>query len=585
MSNQTQKMTVTDRRIKRVRSPGQSFMQGTIILSVGVLIVKLLGALYKIPLTNMIGELGMSYFNTAYQLYLPIYTLASAGFPSAVARLVSEYTARGENGTARAVYRSALPFFICSGALGSLLMIFGAKNYATAVGSTGATQSIYLLAPTVLLCCIMSALRGYYNGLRHMTPTAVSQILEAVGRLIFGLCGAYAVLHLSQNEYFSHGTVFGHPVSSAEAALQITLPYAVAAAIFGVTIGAFLGLMYLLLYDLCKTSRTLRSASGSQKISTRKIAAIALPVCAGALIINLGSVMDAILLQTRLSVLSAQTLRQQYLVDMPHDLQDHELPAFLYGCFSMAQNIAALVPTFAQAIGTSALSNVATAAATQKPGALHTAISEVLRLTALLAFPAGFGMSFLARPLLGLLYGARPLGAQIASDSLVLLGVASVFMTFSVPICSMLQAIGRETVTVKLLLIGFAVKFAANYFLIPIACLNMLGACIGTILCYATITIFGLYYLQKYGKCRLQLAVCMGRTLAAAILCVCCACIVYDVMQMYVGTAATVFAVIAAVVSYVFTVLFLRVLQRSDVEAWPFGKKIADLLEKRNWIR
>jgi stage V sporulation protein B len=108
------------------------------ILSAGVLLVKILGAVYKIPLTNMIGEVGMGYFNTAYQLYLPVYTLATAGFPVAVARMVSEYTARNDPAAARGVFRKARRFFLCSGLLGTLLMAAGAMPYARFTGSPGA---------------------------------------------------------------------------------------------------------------------------------------------------------------------------------------------------------------------------------------------------------------------------------------------------------------------------------------------------------------------------------------------------------------------------------------------------------------
>ncbi|MBQ9082302.1 MAG: oligosaccharide flippase family protein, partial [Clostridia bacterium] len=176
------------------KTGGAHFLQGAAVLSAGVLLVKLLGAIYKIPLTNMIGEVGMGYFNAAYQLYLPIYTLATAGFPVAVSRMVSEYTARGDPMGARAVFRQARRFFLCSGLLGTTCMAAGAVAYARYTGSPGAVWSIWALSPTVLLCCLMAPHRGYRSGLRQMEPTAVSQVIEATVRLFVGLGAAYAVI-------------------------------------------------------------------------------------------------------------------------------------------------------------------------------------------------------------------------------------------------------------------------------------------------------------------------------------------------------------------------------------------------------
>lgn len=572
----------------RTSTQQHSFVQGALILSIGVILVKLLGAIYKIPLTNMIGELGMGYFNTAYQLYLPIYTIATAGFPVAISRLVSEYVTRGDWLSAREVYRKSNLFFWISGSIGTLLMVVGAQTYATFVGSPGAVWSIRVLAPTVFVCCIMSSLRGYYAGNRNMTPTAVSQVTEAVGRLVLGLLGAWIVLKKGQEQYQANGTVWGNPVSTETEALQLMLPYASAAAILGVTVGAVAGLLVLYWYDfrLRKRFTFPSKKTGSSQVRTAQIAAIALPICAGAMIVNLGAIMDATMLQNRLTHVGIRALRLVYGMLIPIELNDREVIPFLYGSFTMAQNLSALVPTIAQAIASSALPSVAAASVSGNRKQLRTAVEDVLRITALLAFPAGIGLCVMAPPILNLLYASRPLGASIAVKPLMLLAVSSVFMTLSVPVNSMLQAIGRERLPLKLMAVGFIVKLGADLFLISIPELNMTGACIGTLLCYMIVLIFGLFFLRRACPEPPNIGKCLLPSFFAATVCGGSAFLLYQLLRSRIEEKwATILSLATAIVVYVIAVILGKILHYTDVAVLPGGKKIAEYLEKHGWIR
>lgn len=562
--------------------PAQSFLHGAAILTAGAMLVKILGAIYKIPLTNMIGEQGMGYFNTAYQLYLPIYTVASAGFPAAIARLVAERAARNDFAGARLVYRRSLPFFWISGAVGMALMIAGAPAYAAFVGSPDAAWSIRVLAPTVLVCCVMSALRGYYSGIRNMTPVALSQVLEAAGRLFIGLSAAYGALTRCRAEYLRSGTVLGQTVSSEAEALRRAIPVASAGAILGVTVGALLGWIALLCCDRSAPSSGTSAAGAAPTM--RRIAALALPVCAGALVLNIGAMLDAVLLQRRLAAIPESVLRA--LFPGRFNGQDGAISTFLYGSYTMAQNLAVLVPTLAQSIAASALPTVAAAAAGGRPGALRDAVESVLRLTALAAFPAGFGLCALAGPILRLLYAARPNGAAIAAPPLMLLSLASIFMTFSAPVNSILQALGRERVPVRLLGAGCAIKLAVSWFLIVLPQYNLLGAAIGTLSCYAFAASVGLLCVRRSCPERPRILHCLLRPMAAGLLCAAAGAAAERLLRLHCGDSlATVAAILIAAAVYVWSVLLGRVLLRSDVESLPNGKKIANFLAKHHCLR
>lgn len=156
-------------------------------------LVKVLGAVFKIPLQNNISGLAVGYFNTAYDLYLPIYSVALAGMPVAVCRMVASHMEQKQYADARQVLLVAKKVFWAIGIVGTLVVWAVARPYLSYVGeSLGTLPSLIVIAPCVLFCCIMSTYRGYYEGMSNMTPTAISQVIEAlVGKVILGLGCAF----------------------------------------------------------------------------------------------------------------------------------------------------------------------------------------------------------------------------------------------------------------------------------------------------------------------------------------------------------------------------------------------------------
>ena len=226
----------------------QSFLRGALVLTGGMAVVKVMGALFKVPLTYAIGEYGMGLFNVAYHFFAPVFSLATAGFPIAVSRLVSESSSRGRWNDARQVKRVAMPLFLAIGAGGMVLMLLLAPLYCRWVsGAAYALAPMLALAPAVPLACLTSVYRGYYEGLGNMVPTAFSQVLEAAIKLGLGLAAAGAVTALCQREYASQGTVLGLTPSGEDQALFLSLSMGAAAAVLGVTAGSLVSLAYLAL--------------------------------------------------------------------------------------------------------------------------------------------------------------------------------------------------------------------------------------------------------------------------------------------------------------------------------------------------
>ena len=217
------------------RGKRHGFLHGALVLTAGMAVVKVLGALFKVPLTYAIGEYGIGLFNLAYHFYGPVFTLATAGFPLAVAQLVSESSSLGRWNDARQVKQVAMPLFLGVGALGLGAMACLAPLYCRWVtGAAYALAPMLALAPAVLLACAASVYRGYYEGLGNMVPTAFSQVLEAAVKLALGLAAAWWAVSFFQGEYAAQGTVLGLVLDSQEQALFFTLSLGAAAALLGV---------------------------------------------------------------------------------------------------------------------------------------------------------------------------------------------------------------------------------------------------------------------------------------------------------------------------------------------------------------
>ena len=200
----------------------QTFLHGTALLAMATVIVKVIGALYKIPLNAIIGVQGFSYFKTAYDIYTVLLMISTAGLPVAMSRMISQSNALGHYNQVRQVYRTARTIFLSLGIAGSLLMTVFCRQLANFLNQPDAWAAIGALGPSVLLICIMSTYRGFFQGHGNMIPTSISQVLEAVIKLLVGMGLALVLLRMTQK-----------------------VPLAAAGAIFGVTASCLVSALYL----------------------------------------------------------------------------------------------------------------------------------------------------------------------------------------------------------------------------------------------------------------------------------------------------------------------------------------------------
>ena len=346
----------------------QSFAVGAFIMAIGMLVVKVAGAAFKVPLAYILGGVGTGYFNNAYSLYNPIYVLATAGLPIAISRMVAGDMTRKRYKDVRMIHKISVPLFFDLGLLGCVVMIAGSFLYVRFTNSPGSLYSMFMLAPTVFFSCLISIYKGYFEGLRNMIPTAVSEIVEAVSKVFFGLGLAWLAGEYGMQEYYAKGTVYGRVCESVVAARNATLPFASAGAVLGITLGSIMGFLYIFIkYKTAGDGITKEEFEDSEEPRSKKalvkmLLDIAIPIALGAIIMNLASAIDAMLVQRRLYDIM-QSVPKRLLDDynglIPEQVvKEGKTHIFLAGCFGYMNTVTMLLYTITQGLGISALPNV-----------------------------------------------------------------------------------------------------------------------------------------------------------------------------------------------------------------------------------
>lgn len=583
--------------LKSESSKQQSFLQGSAILVVATMLTKVIGAIYRIPLGELLGSTGMGYYSTAYDLYVPMYSIAMAGLPIAISRLVSEHVAAGRYRHVKKTLNVAKAAFFITGGLGFVLMlvlaflltgssinVFG-HTFSFEVFNRGTLPGVLCIAPCLIFCCIMSAYRGYYEGLRNMTPTAISQVLEALGKLVFGYGLSFVILKTSGN-----------------------YSYAAAGALLGITLGTVVAALYLeLKYRLTGkntfTEEQLNSAEDpySSKKTAKILIAVAIPIVLGSLVNNVSSLIDVAMVQSQLAraiekspeyfyntysaLISSETA--DAVKNGQTFLWEKDLPNALYGVHrGFAFSIYNLVPSLTSVLGVSAIPVLASAWTKRDREDIKSNVNTMIRTTALVAVPAGFGIIAMSGQILDLLYSNENIIA-IATINLRILGICAIFAGLNGPLTNMLQAIGRQGVPLRNIAVGAVLKIVINFILVGTPEINIIGVPIGTVVCYAYICIANFICFVKYSGVVPNLLLAVGKPLICGAICGFSAfgCNFLLALIGITGSFATLVSIAFAALVYVVMLFLLRAITKNDIISMPKGKKLLKVLEKFGLMR
>ncbi|MBQ4101458.1 MAG: polysaccharide biosynthesis protein [Oscillospiraceae bacterium] len=573
------------------------------LLSLAVAIVKVIGMIYKIPITGMLTGQGMGYYNTAYNIYNVIFSLSTAGLPIAVAKLVAENVAKGRYQDAKKIFRLSATIFSLTGVIGFFVTFFGAKAFAGFMNNPSAHLAVAAISPAILFGCLMSAYRGYYQGLNDMKPTAFSEIIEALIKLLCGLGFAYFTFRIADSQYLSSGTVFGVAASNAAAATKLAMPYAAAASILGVSLSTAGGFLFLFLRHKLKGDGITKSdlaqspAPQTSGVLVRRLLALAIPICLGAMMTNLTTLIDNMSIMNRLVFVlgkDAETLVALCRADvlsangilLPSDLSaldiatKQEIANYLYGSFGYSSSLFALVPAITSCLGVGVLPTVTACWTLKDYEGVRKNTDTMLRICSLIAMPCGIGLSMLSTPVLQLLYGAKP-EVSVAAPVLAVTAIGAIFASISGPIYSVMQGLGRPDIPVYIMAGGGIIKICVNFILVGIPSLNIRGAAWGTFSCYLFILIASLIALHKLTHLTPDFLGIFIKPGISALLCGITALLAFELLSSFSTSRLVVLVAVGlGAIVYLLSLGLLRALKKTDILAMPMGEKIAKILAK-----
>lgn len=583
----------------------RSFMKGAMVMSMSMIIVKLIGMVYKVLLGGMVSSVGYGIFTLAYSLYDPLFMLATGGFPIAISRLVSKSVAENRFRDVKKLHKITIPLFIITGTICFAAMVLLSGWYSSIVRNANVQFAVCALAPTILFGCLMSIYRGYFEGMRNMMPTAVSEVIEAGGKLLIGLTAAFIVSQTATNEYNTSGTVFGTYYENYSQAYTAIDTWTICAALLGIVAGALFGFIFLMLrYKLkgCDVTRRqlyYSEPARSGKSITWDLVRTAIPIGLNSLVLSISSTIDSTLIQMRISDLSqysaerlVNSFKQVGGYDYSAMAQQHiaaaDFATFLTGSYGYALTLMMLVTALTQAFGSSALPSLTSAWTRGNKDEIKSNINMILKLTLCVALPAGLALSVFSKPLIFMLYGRGDVfGADVGAGILQILGISVIFIATSTPVCSMLQAVGRVDLPLKLMSIAMIIKIGLNYTLVGIPEINIQGAAVGSLVAYLFVVVVGLYFLCKETKIIPDFLNVFIKPLIAAVGCIFVGRFIYNLLEENILPyyVAMIIVVVLVVIFYVLALTLLRAVTKSEITAIPKGEKIAKLLEKMHVLR
>ncbi len=529
--------------------------KGAFLLLVANFFVKIIGILYKVPLTNMVGTYCMGFFNQAFEVQQVFLAFSTAGLPVALSKMVSESNSLGRFRETRKIFRVVLTTFAIVGLVGSLLMFFGSGIFAAMIETPLAKYSLMALAPAMFFLSLTAAIRGFFQGHNRMEPTAVTQVIEAVVKVALGIGLAYLFMQNGLGaEYVSAGAILGTTFSTLTATLLMASlfiffakrlePYKTVHAT-GVEID-----------DTCRTTgQILKYAIG-----------IIVPITIGSVVVNLTSFLDLFLIMRRLGDIGLSS----------------ETATSIYGAYkSCAQTLFNLPPSIITSVNLSFIPAASAAFIRRDRKNLNRICSKAVKLVMIFAVPCSIGLMVFAKPILTLFYPSIPNDVALATPLLRILGFASLWVSISSILTALLQAVGKMKLPLVSMAAGGAVKLVINYILVGIPAIGITGAPVGTALCYVVMAAMNIWFLRKYSGVQPNLLRSIVKPLMAAVAMGGAGYLLYWLLEKAVGTnVSIIISLIFCVCIYFVVLLLIGGITPSDVAGLPGGKKLSAIVAK-----
>lgn len=522
-----------------------SFLKGALILGVAGVAVKILGAFFRIPLGNFIGSEGMGYYQAAYPIYTLFLTLATAGFPTALAKLVAEKIAIDDHRGANKIFKVSYTVLFITGFVSFCIFLFGSQFIVNNImHNPNAYYAMVAISPSLLFVPVMAAYRGYFQGRREMKYIAGSQLLEQFFRVIVGLILAYVLMK-------KLGPKFG-----------------AAGAIAGATIGALVSIAFLAIQYFKNKKRLLNESSKqyneeSVKEILKKLLVVAIPITIGASVMPLVNMVDNVVVIRQLEVAGFT------------NAEANKLFGQLTG---MALSIVNMPTIITLSMEMSLVPAISELKALNQMEKVKTEILTAIKVTLYILLPAAVGLAVLSTPIMNLLYPAEPTSL---GKIMLALTPCVLFLGLMQTLNGTLQGIGKPMVPVTALLIGMVFKIVLTYTLTAMPGINIYGAAIGTICAYFVAVIFELWYIRKYVGVRFPIKELLLKPLSMVIIMG----VVVKVSYIFLvgiigGKISTIVSIGIGALVYLISVFALGGITKEEIIKLPKGEKIYKLLNK-----
>lgn len=504
----------------------QGFIKGSAILLAMVLITKILGLLYKIPLTNLLGGTGMGYFASAFSVFTPIFAIVVSGIPSTMARLTAENYALERFSNMRHTKRTAfLLFTVISTAAAAVMIISSNILSHHVIGEPNTKYALMCVAPSIIFCTIMSVERGYCEGLQNMIPTAVSEIIETLFKLILGLGFAYGLMYHMSDMYDKTNMIFGTSYADQRQAASAALPFIAAAAILGSSIASAIACLYILISCKIKgdgvTKQMLQkdTVTDSTSVTVKKLINCCLPIALISVIMTFANMIDMLTVNPCIKT-AMKTAPHRFDSLLSDKLTDSMLPNFIYGSYTgLAVTVFGLVPTLTAMFGKSILPSLAESCAKNDKKAMQSGLTKMLTVTSIIAIPAGMGIAVLSEPILRFLFGGRETEIQVCIMPMSILGIAVIFLAIATPCFAILQTLGKPHKAIIIMLLGGIIKLFLNIILIRQPMINITGAAISTLVSEVFICVLSVHAVCRMTGLRPKISEIFVKPTYAALMC------------------------------------------------------------------
>ncbi len=526
---------------------GSKMVKGAAIIGLAGVLVKILGAFFRIPVINWIGDIGSAYYSVAYNIYAILVVLATAGLPVAISKLVSENIAKKRYRNAHKVFQVSFVLMVVLGSVLFMVCYFGATLLTKTLGQPNAAIAVRAIAPALFFVPLLASFRGYFQGRQNMNPTAISEVSEQFVRVIVGL--------ILTSQFLSFG-----------------MAKAAAGATFGASAGSAIGLLIVVtIYILNRRAivykiETYDSTTESTLSIIKKISIVAVPIIIGAEVMPAMNFIDTWIITNRL---------------LATGWAPEEATA-LYGMISgKCSTLIGFPQIFTQAVAISLVPAIARAYAMGNKKSVQENSILGYRLTMVIAFPCAIGIMAIPSQILLFMYPSDPDSAMNAAPTLAIMAVGIIFLANVQTSTGILQARGKQIIPVITLFIGAVIKLILSYILVGIPSLNIKGAAIATIVAYIIAMVLNNIKVKKYTNIQFEyIQTYVKPIIASAIMGVCAYATHYGIGRFVGNSIGTILSILVGMIVYAVLIILFRAVRAEELALMPGGRRLNSYISK-----